>query len=250
MAGIVAHFKHGMLVHQKLPHGIKSIVSNHFKMFEIGLQGPDILYSFKPYKTNHIYEKGFTIHKEAGKSFFNMEKALQLNDNGLLSFIIGNICHYALDRDIHTFLNVFAPEDSLHTRAESNFDRYIKTKYNISTKRHELFPYKDIEFDIIAKFYGLDEKIISYAIKSMSYYMYLLRFKRFIKAVDYLFLKDSPLKHLLLPKQVDESLGLNDIINIFDNSIETALTLIREFCIAYQDKRLSLNDFEIPFDGN
>lgn len=107
MAGIVAHYQHGKLVYQKLGDDIKSVVQKHLKMFDIGLQGPDILYSYKPYKNNHIYEK------------CNMTKAIQfyrlLWDKGLISFIIGNLC--------------------------------------INTERYELFPYKKIEFCIIAKFY-------------------------------------------------------------------------------------------------
>ena len=71
MPGITAHYIFGQKVLDKYPKEIKNIVIENKDLFNIGLQGPDILFYYKPLKSNNVTKFGNDMHDEKGSIFFN-----------------------------------------------------------------------------------------------------------------------------------------------------------------------------------
>ena len=49
MPAFYAHDRFGEKVWKKTDGEIREIILKHYKQFEIGLQGPDIFFSYRPY---------------------------------------------------------------------------------------------------------------------------------------------------------------------------------------------------------
>ncbi|XMB67902.1 zinc dependent phospholipase C family protein [Mycoplasmatota bacterium zrk1] len=85
------------------------IIKNNKELFLIGAQGPDpyFYYNFYPWKnSNNIPAFGGVMHKTKTRKFFvTYLEYLSKNfsDEGL-AFILGWICHYALDTNAHPYV--------------------------------------------------------------------------------------------------------------------------------------------------
>ena len=54
MPSTYAHYRFGRDVYRRLPDDIKGIISDERRLFLIGLHGPDILFYYKPLKSNRV----------------------------------------------------------------------------------------------------------------------------------------------------------------------------------------------------
>ena len=104
MPAIVAHYLLGQQVLEKLKNPIKNLILKNKEMFDIGLQGPDILFFYKPYFNNQIVEYGHKIHNNNGYTFFSEVLNVEDVTEDYIAYIFGVVCHYCLDRNCHPFV--------------------------------------------------------------------------------------------------------------------------------------------------
>lgn len=129
MPALYAHNKFGKIVLKTLPDNLLELIRKYPDSFRIGLQGPDTLFFFSPIFKNKINQLGRTIHKGDAYSFF--EDALSIvsaegYDGACHAYILGFICHYALDKKTHPFVTKFMKETNCgHSEIEGDFEHYL-----------------------------------------------------------------------------------------------------------------------------
>lgn len=129
MPSIYAHNKFGKLVIAKLPREIKEVIRKYPNSFRIGLQGPDFLFFYKAFSINKITRLGVYYHHHDTYPF--MEHALDVirdygTDSSQYSYLLGFICHFALDNACHPYVNAAMEQTGCgHVEIEGDLDQMI-----------------------------------------------------------------------------------------------------------------------------
>lgn len=129
MPAIYAHYSFGKKVFKGLPVSLKRIVSRYREEYCAGLQGPDFLFFYNPFRKNQYGDLGDQLHDETASVF--LERAVKiLNITGIDSpegaYILGFICHFMLDSSCHGLVEEMVKETGVsHSRQETELDRYM-----------------------------------------------------------------------------------------------------------------------------
>ena len=73
MPSTYAHYCFGKAVYRRLPQEIQEEIKAYSPLYMTGLHGPDILFYYKPLKSNAINRIGYGMHGRPADEFF--EKA-------------------------------------------------------------------------------------------------------------------------------------------------------------------------------
>ena len=108
MPSTYAHTRFGAQVLGLLPQGVQRTVEKHRALYDIGLQGPDVLFHYKALSKNPVNELGRGMHKWSGRKFFGaiVEKA---QDDAAKAYLLGLLCHFTLDSVCHSTVNECLP---------------------------------------------------------------------------------------------------------------------------------------------
>ena len=169
MPSTYAHDSFSKCVQSKLPKPLSDICKNYETQFQFGSQGPDFLYFYRPTSKNHYTEIGSLIHCCTLSRYLQpMIPILKLygTDSMEYAYILGFICHFALDSSCHPYVIPKVKELSFpHIAMETEFDRFLMEKDGenaLAYPLHQLIPtdektlsclhhlYPDIPEDVIA----------------------------------------------------------------------------------------------------
>lgn len=129
MPSIYAHHKFGKLVIPKLPVEIKRVIRKYPRSFRIGLQGPDFLFFYRAFSKNKINQIGVYYHHNDIYPF--IQHALEVvrkygTDSSQYSYILGFICHFALDNACHPYVHTTMEQTGCgHIEIECDLDQMI-----------------------------------------------------------------------------------------------------------------------------
>lgn len=118
------HDYFGKKVYQKMPGEMKRLVKAHGELYRIGLHGPDILFYYGIGR-NRINQQGVRLHREAAAPFFERGAYLvkKEEDEGLLAYLLGFVCHFMLDSTCHPYINGTVAGQVSHGEIEKELDR-------------------------------------------------------------------------------------------------------------------------------
>lgn len=269
MPDAYTHQYYGNLVLSQLSPALQQRIKPHIGLFNIGLQGPDPFYFYKPLKSNPVSHQADVIHAQTGSEYFG--RSLEVLKAGIpdpesgLAYQAGFMCHYTLDSTCHTFVNRYEKTRGVsHGDMEGEFERFIMIKNGLD-------PYKtDVaEAFIPKKEYGPVVSAFSQGIAEKECYSSLRSFKRFRN----LFHCESSIKRNILYR-VMKFAGVYDsyrgqVVNVepypnteesnaeldklLHSRVPTGAKLITKFYIAYDEKEPSVflydSDLQIPFNG-
>lgn len=129
MPAFYAHKRFGAQVAKILPADLGTIVRNHYAAYDIGLQGPDIYFYYRPCYINRIIRIGTGLHHSPAREFF--EHALHVmkrtpRDSAQYAYLLGFIAHYTLDSECHGFVNSYVEEKQVpHLEIEEEFEKKL-----------------------------------------------------------------------------------------------------------------------------
>ena len=129
MPSIYAHNKFGKFVISKLPKETKEVIRKYPRSFRIGLQGPDFLFFYRAFSKNKVNQIGVYYHHHDIYPF--MEHACGViqkygTDSSQYSYILGFICHFALDNACHPYVNAAMKQTGCgHVEIEGDLDQFI-----------------------------------------------------------------------------------------------------------------------------
>jgi hypothetical protein len=172
-----AHYTFGIKVLKELNKELNESIKNNIDLYNIGLHGPDILFYYKPLKSNKINMLGSEIHETNADIFFeNSRRTILKSDdfNKAFAYIAGFICHYVLDSECHPYIRQKESTVS-HNEIETEFDREIMIKDNLNPitfkpTSHITPSYENAK--CISEFFPgtLTEEILK-SLKSMKFYL-------------------------------------------------------------------------------
>ena len=130
MPAFYAHHRFGETVFQELSEPLRTVVLNHRPQFDIGLQGPDLFFFYRPYTGGgRVAKYGHQLHEISAMPFF--ERGLRVVerkglDSREYAYMLGFICHFALDSRCHGYINRMVEKTGvLHLEIEEEFEKYL-----------------------------------------------------------------------------------------------------------------------------
>lgn len=213
MPSTYAHYKFGQDVLQRLPEELQTVIKNHLPLYNIGLHGPDILFYYHPLFRHPVNQLGYRLHERKAVSFFqNALTALKEmpDPEAGLAYILGFICHFALDSECHTYIEYKIQHSTMtHTEIESDFDRKLLRDAGCQPERtcltSHIHPRRG-DAEIIVRFFPqLHRKHIEKSLASMIYYNKLLLTpgkwkRRFVRLLLRVTGNYKEMQGLLMPK--------------------------------------------------
>ena len=216
MPDTTAHYHFGQLVFEGLRREIKELLLSHKDFFGLGLQGPDILFYYKPLTKNEISDLGIKIHYEqASRILYDaVQKIKQSKDASALAYLLGFVCHFVLDSSFHREIAQAAPDIKAHFQLEAEMDRIILL-HSYSPEPHAFKRYRLVKadmdsFDCLRAVYpGLSKKQIKKSAKSFVFFSRLLLSKheikkQLIKAIESILGKSGFYTSMMVCKEPNE----------------------------------------------
>ncbi len=248
MPAIATHYKFGQLVLDKSNADLKEIILKNKELFDLGTQGPDVLFYHNPLKRTDIVSLGVDIHLKSGSDFF--QRTLNLSHTPKdLAYIFGCICHYSLDVSCHPLIiKASNKTDILHRKIESYLDLVVIEKYNMTKKRHLFLP-SNIDFNVIAKIYNISLLDAKKSVKRQRVCNNLLNHSKFIGAMDNILSKDGLFSSLSLLSEPAFDNDISLILNEFDKSIDSAILRMNIYYNSIKNNCPLDGDFVKNFEG-
>lgn len=108
MPAVYAHYRFGAEVLAVCQNDVaRTAIESYPDLYRIGLQGPDILFYYDPLRKNPYHTAGDALHDAPAAPFF-AGAGLRVNGRtdgqALLSYLLGFVCHFALDSECHSFI--------------------------------------------------------------------------------------------------------------------------------------------------
>ena len=131
MPASYAHYRFGKQVLPSLPADARQCIQRFRRMFDVGLQGPDIFAYYNPFMKNSIGELGNQFHAQPGQVFFPTACAAA-NSEAARAYLYGVLGHYCLDSVCHPYVQKIVDiGEASHMFFESEFERYLLTLDNV-----------------------------------------------------------------------------------------------------------------------
>lgn len=129
MPEFYAHYTQGQAVFSLLPEEIVQGISNK-NIYNLGLQGPDVLYCYKPLsaQNNPILQLAADLHEQTAKHIFDtiLPRISVQPGTDIYSYLIGFIAHFGLDSMAHPYVNKAEKELHFdHAEMEIEFDKFL-----------------------------------------------------------------------------------------------------------------------------
>ena len=177
-----AHYTFGMKVYDLLNRDAKSAVDKNKSLFLVGLHGPDILFYYKPLKSNDVVNLGRAIHRQPALKFYQKameEPTLYPNKEAGVSYLLGFFCHFMLDSECHPLVRHKKKTEGLaHNTLEKEFDRLMMTREGLDPNSHKPTHHLILnsgDEKVIAGFYPeITPQQINKCVKDMKHYLDLL----------------------------------------------------------------------------
>lgn len=202
------------------------------------------MFFYKPLWKNEISQVGYRTHEESAKGFLEHAQEIIVSkgmDSPEYAYILGVICHFALDSECHPFVAEEIERTGVgHIEIESEFEKYLMRENGENPLAYPVgktFPVDKETAEVMAQFYeGITAKHAEEALKSMRLCKCVLTAPCPVKrAVILAGMKvsgqyESLQGHLLRPKdnpKCHESvLGLAGRL---ENAVDVAVELLEDF---------------------
>ena len=244
MPASYAHLTFGRRVFDSLPEcEAKKLIRNRTDLFEIGLLGPDILFFYHPLSHHPANRIGHDLHDQSGESFLNHE-VCQNAENGQLAYLLGFICHYALDSECHTLVEYYIQKKHReHSSIEADLERALMARDGLDPFRFSAascIRVTDENAVAIAPFFGVSPRVIKTALMSMKVIGRILtpssKSKHYILTLAGKLMGEGCVVHQLIMDRIPDpvySESNRSITQCIDESIPVAVALMNDF-LAWQ----------------
>jgi hypothetical protein len=226
MPAVAAHYYFGQRVEERLPGNIAAMIKRHQPVFDLGLQGPDLLFYYNPARTNPVSSLGIAIHSQiASGRIAGASAALRKEwDEAACCYLLGYVCHFTLDSSFHGDIAVAAPRIIDHFLLESELDRQVILKHYAKKptafKRHNLVKTRLKTYDcLIAVYPELTQAQLQKCARGFVFYLKVLYSpanvkKRIVKIIERTIGKANFFSALSVPDKANK-IFYNDAKTLF-----------------------------------
>lgn len=174
MPASYTHYRFGRDVLALLPENRRETAMAHRELFDIGLHGPDIFFYYHPLWDNPVSRVGYAMHEETGAAVFRRFAAIwerQNRDPAATAYVLGFLCHFALDSGCHGYVEEMASIGVSHTLLEMELDRSYLVADGLDPIHQDLTAHihpSAANARVIARFFPqLTERQVERALKEM-----------------------------------------------------------------------------------
>lgn len=251
MPAILAHFDFGTKVVRKISGNPLQSIKENIDEYILGLQGPDILFFYKPYKKNNISKIGSDIHRQSGKLFFEEGKRLYSisKSESLRAYLLGCTCHYWLDKMLHPFVGEKAPEITQHYRIESEFDCFVSKESQLKYPRTKYLPKSLNSYKELCKIYNISANVFEAALKDFNLYSGLLDKKNLISNLENFFGIQKRFSYMSQPEEFIYGSETRKMYDMLKACVEPCTEKISMMYRYLSDSDYQLADFNENFEG-
>lgn len=251
MPDCVAHYQFGQDVLGRLNENLKSCTLTYKREYDTGLQGPDIFFFYKPYRKNNIVKYGHGWHEGPGVRMFGpLSEAV--HEGAALSYLIGLICHYALDASCHPYVYEHSLRPYDHTLMEAAYDRHIMLRHGLTKARTEYLHTEQMDFDSMASLWpGMSAERIRHCVKDQRFYKRLLdKHRNFLLFLDSIANKRGIFSSMSLPDEISEEQQehARHLDELYFKGLQECSQLISQVCEA-KGARNQLQGFDRNYKG-
>jgi hypothetical protein len=129
MPAFYAHNRFGREVLGQLRGELKEIIVKHRIQYDIGLQGPDIFFFYRPWFPNRVARYGHHLHDMPADRFFRHGCRVirsKGRDSAEYAYLLGVICHFMLDSECHPYIRLMLEEHEVsHLEMEEEFEKHL-----------------------------------------------------------------------------------------------------------------------------
>lgn len=222
-----AHYQFGQLVLSRVEPEVATAIYYSKNMFDLGLQGPDLLFFYKPYRSNEISKLGHDIHNCAGGALFKdlMERRGQWS-SALTAYLMGLCCHYALDRTCHPLIDEIAPTNVEHQQIESAFDRLVLEQYQVTDQRHRHIPVR-VDCDVLCAVYPqISRHNLATCAASIRRYNHLLEYGGLVRLGERMIGKKGAFSGMCMPSALPSDHKAHQLCILFREASKEGVALI------------------------
>lgn len=120
-----AHYRFGKQVLSAMPPEQRQCVQRFRRMYDMGLNGPDIFFYFNPFLKTAVGDLGETFHRQTGQEFF-AQACKSATSEAARAYLYGLLAHYCLDSVCHPYIQQLVDiGEAQHVPLESEFERYL-----------------------------------------------------------------------------------------------------------------------------
>lgn len=257
-----AHLRFGQEVLRQLPADLQKEIKSFIRLYQTGQHGPDILFYYRPYHKNALTLYGSELHNERGRQVFRRFrqylKLEKLEPTALKVYILGFLCHYALDKYCHPYVYQIQDETGLsHSEIEAEFDRMLLIKDGFDPLRHHISSHictTDFEAGIIQKcFPQFKVSQMKEALITMRHFLDLLvapgKMKRSLVKGMFLLSGNYPsLNKLVINRQANPTCQpINEeLYRRYKMAIHNAVWMINDFNQQLKEENMVFSDDYFP----
>ena len=139
MPAFYAHYRFGKQMIPQLPAEVRQCIQRFRRMYDMGLQGPDIFFFHNPVMKTPIRDLSAKFHGQTGQEIFT-DICGRVTSEAAKAYVYGLLAHYCLDSACHPFVQKKADSgEAGHVALEAEFDRYLLEQDGISAPHtHDL----------------------------------------------------------------------------------------------------------------
>ncbi len=174
MPAAYTHKEYGQRVYQNLSSDIQGKIDPYRAYYDLGLHGPDILFFYLFYGNSAVMKKGYQMHYEIAREFFETARDKinnSKNKEAALAYILGFINHFVLDSECHGLINQSQIDLSMsHSELESELDARIMRQQeldHVSTKVTTHLHSNKIDMEVIAPFFEVKAIEVKRSVNTM-----------------------------------------------------------------------------------
>ncbi len=245
-----AHYQFGQLVLAQLDLCHCSCLPQYKNMFDLGCQGPDLLFFYRPYHKNMVACLGGALHRDSGAALFApLVERRKMWTAPLTAYLLGVCCHYALDSACHPLIDQLAPSSTQHRVLEAALDRLVFDQYGIYAPRQELLP-KKVDLSALQTSYPqLNPSILKESACSIRWYNHLLEHPKLVISLEKLLGKQGAFSSMCVPESVEADDTARQVLPLFEGAIPHALRLIALLLDQDSTEALLYREMEKNFEG-
>lgn len=125
-----AHYRFGCQILPTLPANLRRPIQRFRRLFDIGLQGPDLFFYHNIFTNGSLKKQAQKLHNMTGRDFFTMvcrRLRAEPTEAGQ-AYLYGLLAHYCLDSICHPAIAEMTADGKIgHIELETEFDRYLLT---------------------------------------------------------------------------------------------------------------------------
>lgn len=125
-----AHHRFGADILGTIPAESHRLIQRFRRLYNIGLQGPDLFFHYNPLWKTELGNLGSQLHHLTGREFFDRACAVlkEHPSEGATAFLYGMLAHYCLDSRVHPLVHAETDDGKIgHVELETEFERYLLT---------------------------------------------------------------------------------------------------------------------------